>query len=103
MVSKSESLKLSIKALTISVPAVVGLLVIVLLIMFTFAIIGVNLLKGKAFICDQEEILGMSIKERDNLIQTKEDCLNYGGTWRRLHYNFDNIRNSSSNIANLQV
>jgi hypothetical protein len=52
VISKSETLKLSMNALIISIPAISQLLLIVLLIMFIFGIVGVNLLKGKSFYCE---------------------------------------------------
>ena len=70
IISKNENLKLSIKALFVSMPAIGSLMVIVLLIMFIFAIIAVNLLKGKSFFCDTEDIIGMSLLEIELAIKT---------------------------------
>jgi ABC-type multidrug transport system permease subunit len=42
--------------LIISIPAISQLLLIVLLIMFIFGIVGVNLLKGKSFYCETSEV-----------------------------------------------
>jgi hypothetical protein len=60
VISKNQSLRLSIQALIISVPAVVSLMVIVFLIMLIFAIVGVSLMKGMAFYCDWDSVIGMS-------------------------------------------
>lgn len=47
VISKNDGLKISIQALFVSIPSVANLLVIVILFMGIFAIIGVNLFKGK--------------------------------------------------------
>ena len=56
VISKNESLKLSLQALVVAVPAIANLMVIVLLVMFIFGIIAVNLLKGKSNYCDTSNI-----------------------------------------------
>jgi len=66
----------------------------VLLIVLIFAIIGINLFKGKSYFCDMENIIGLSNQEKEKLIETKTDCINYGGDWCKYHYNFDDISNS---------
>ena len=93
VISKNESLRTSIQALVVSVPAIASLMVIVFFIMFIFAIVGVNLLKGKSFYCDHHGV-ALHPNDIELLIKDIEDCINYGGYWRRKHYNFDNIRNS---------
>jgi hypothetical protein len=79
IISKNENLKLSINALVISIPAIGSLLVIVLLILFIFAIISVNLFKGKSFYCDTSNIVGMTMKQIEQTIITKTDCITQGG------------------------
>jgi hypothetical protein len=91
VISKNESLKLSIQALVVAVPAIANLMVIVLLVMFIFGIIGVNLLKGKSNYCDSSNMTGLTLNDIERLIVTKDDCLNYGGVWKIYHHNFDNI------------
>jgi len=61
------------------VPAIANLMVIVLLVMFIFGIIGVNLLKGKSNYCDTSQIAGLTPNDIELLIVTKNDCINYGG------------------------
>ena len=98
LISRNENLKLSIQALFVSVPAILSLLVIVLLVMFIFGILGVNLLKGKSFYCDNSSLVGLSDKQTEDLILSRIDCLNYGGSWRRVHHNFDSISDSMLNM-----
>jgi len=48
--------------------------------MFVFAIVGVNLLKGKSFYCNTENLHGIiSAEEIEEFINDREDCWNYGG------------------------
>ena len=75
-----------------------NLIVIFLMIMFIFGIVAVNLFKGKSFYCDYSNIIGLGQKEIEELIVSKDDCLNYGGSWRLRHYNFDNIGNAFMNM-----
>jgi hypothetical protein len=79
LLSKNENLKLSMQALVVSIPPIVNLLVIVLLVYFIFAIIGINLFKGKSYYCFTEEIRNLSPNDIEKLIVTDKDCLNYGG------------------------
>jgi hypothetical protein len=69
-------------------------MIIVLGVMFIFGIVGVNLLKGKSFYCNTSNMIGLTPKNIEDLVLTKNDCLNYGGTWMRFHHHFDNIRNA---------
>jgi hypothetical protein len=91
VISKNENLKLSIKALAVATPAIMSLLVIFMLVMFIFGIVAVNLFKGKSFYCDVSNIVGLGQQQIEELIHTKQDCLNYGGAWLLKHYHFDNI------------
>ena len=68
-----------------------SLLVIFMLVMFIFGIVAVNLFKGKSFYCDVSNIVGLDQQQIEDLIHTKQDCLNYGGAWLLKHYHFDNI------------
>jgi hypothetical protein len=98
VISKNENLKLSIHALLVATPAIGSLLVIFLLVMFIFGIIAVNMFKGKSFYCDYSDIVGLDQKEIESWISTKNECLNYGGTWELKHYHFDNIQNALMNM-----
>ena len=57
------------------------MMVIVFLIMLIFAIVGVSLMKGMAFECDWESVIGMSELQKEQMVKTDSDCMNYGGTW----------------------
>lgn len=70
------------------------MLVIVILFMFIFGIIGVNLFKGKYQYCNLQAVVGLSSEIQTGLINDKWDCINYGGEWSTYHTHFDNIQNS---------
>jgi hypothetical protein len=91
LLSKNENLKLSMQALVVSIPPIVNLLVIVLLVFFIFAIIGVNLFKGRSYYCFTDEISSLNPSEIEKLIVTDKDCINYGGEWKKYPNNFDDI------------
>ena len=91
IISKNQNLKLSIQALIVAIPAISSLLVIVLLVMFIFAIVAVNLFKGKSFYCETSTIEGLSPKQLEEQIITRLDCLRLGGRWNRYHHHFDHI------------
>ena len=93
VIARNENLQLSIQALQKTIPAVSALLVIVILFLVIFAIIGINLLKGRGFYCETESI-SLSRRDIEVLIRTREDCLNYGAAWVRDQSHFDNIRNA---------
>mmetsp|Transcript_11586 Transcript_11586/g.8068 ORF Transcript_11586/g.8068 Transcript_11586/m.8068 type:complete len:81 (-) Transcript_11586:1108-1350(-) len=54
VISRNDRLKISILAMTSSIPQIGNLLIIVLLFMFIFGIIGINLFKGTMFYCLQD-------------------------------------------------
>ena len=78
----------------VSLPAIGSLMIIVSLIMFIFAIIAVNLLKGKSFYCNTDNVIGMSLPEIEKVIKSKADCEQAGGFWDKHVLNFDNIGHS---------
>lgn len=60
-----------------------------------FAIVGINLFKGKFWYCTD----ALSIKEKsiDNFLE----CQNQGGAWIRRAHNFDNFSNSIFSIFSI--
>jgi hypothetical protein len=63
IISRNENLKLSIQALVVSIPAIASLMVIVVFVMFIFAIVSVNLFKGKSFYCNTDSITNLSVSQ----------------------------------------
>lgn len=97
VVSKNEGLKVSIMALFISLPAIINQLVIVILFFAIFAIVGVNLFKGSHEYCKTDG-LSLSQTQIHTLINTQQDCLNYGGLWATLYTNFNDFGAGLNNI-----
>ena len=77
VLKRNLGLKLQVISLMNSIPGIANLLVISMLILMIFGIQSVGLLKGKLYICD---INGIPEYASDT-IQTKWDCLDYGGEW----------------------
>jgi voltage-dependent calcium channel T type alpha-1I len=77
-----------------ALPAIANGMIVCLLIVFIYAIAGVNLFKGKFYRCLNHD--PDFFDSLDNNIITKEDCLEYGGHWINSQNNFDNIFNSAA-------
>jgi len=73
LISRNENLKLSIRAIFISLPAISSLLVIVLFIICIFGIVALNVLKQTSFYCDTSNI-PLSPPDQENLLKTLSDC-----------------------------
>jgi len=97
VIGKNENLKTSITALTVAIPAIFSLLIIVLLVFLVFAIMAVNIFKGRSYYCNMDHVQLTSM-EKENLIETKEDCMSYGGIWLRYDNHFDNTANAILNM-----
>ena len=93
VIGKNANLKNSIMALYVALPAIFSLLIIVLLVMLVFAIMAVNIFKGKSNYCNTD-FVDLNPNQMQYLINTKEDCLNYGGIWLRYDHHFDNCLNA---------
>jgi len=74
-------------------PQFLNVLLINTLFFGVFSIIGVSLFKGMYYNCYQKITL--------EVIETKWQCLNSGGTWERMAHNFDNFFNAFFSIFSL--
>jgi voltage-gated cation channel len=88
MISRNEGLKIAVKALFASIPAMANVLMIWLLFLLIFAILGVNFFKGQFYRWK------VAIDSLEDLIKTRRDCLNTGGLWVNADSNFDNVLNA---------
>ena len=61
---------------------------VVLFMIFMISILMTTLLSGKFHYCDLEHT-SLLHSQKLSLIETKWDCLNYGGMWRPSLLNFD--------------
>jgi hypothetical protein len=89
MISKNEGLKLSVLSLIYSLPGILNVTVVSSLFFLLFGIFFLNILKGKFYHCQFHDELAMLINM--DKIDTKYDCVNYGGLWRNKNIHFDNI------------
>ena len=63
------------------------------LFFFIFAIIGVNFMKGLMYYCETSAISNLT-GFNDSFLDTKWDCLNYGGDWMPHDGLFDDVKKS---------
>ena len=56
VLSRNEGLKISIQALVVSIPAMMRLMMIVMLFFVIFAVMGINLLKGRLYSCSLDGV-----------------------------------------------
>lgn len=91
MISRNEGLKIAVISLINAVPSIINALVIAMLFFLLFAIFGTTYFKGRFFYCLTDKINGVV---DITLIDTKWDCLCYGGEWINQIVNFDNVINS---------
>jgi voltage-dependent calcium channel L type alpha-1D len=87
MISRNEGLKVAVLSLINAIPGIRDVLVIAGLFFLLFAIFGVNYFKGSFFFCDETNISLL------DAIDTRQNCLDYGGDWIQKDSNFDNVAN----------
>lgn len=102
LISRNKSLKLAITSLINSVPDIVSLLVITNFFIVMMAILCTTLLAGKFYYCDTGH-LELDHEYTYKLIDTKFDCLNYGGEWLNPDLNFDNTVQSILTLMTIQT
>ncbi|KAM4624316.1 voltage-dependent T-type calcium channel subunit alpha-1G [Polymixia lowei] len=82
VISRAPGLKLVVETLMSSLKPIGNIVVICCAFFIIFGILGVQLFKGKFFICEGEDIRN---------ITNKSDCLQASYRWVRHKYNFDNL------------
>ena len=88
MISRNEGLRLVVNSLFSSVPAMTNVLLVCLILLLIFAIMGVNFFKGRFYSCQ-----GLTQSQLQN-VDTSNDCISKGGTWKNSFSNFDNVFNA---------
>lgn len=83
-----------------AIPNIVNVIMIAALFFLIFGIIGVNFFKGLYYYCDFTNIKSLGVFKSADL-NTKFDCLNYGGEWMPYDYSFDNIFASIEVVFNM--
>lgn len=79
LISKNESMKNLLSSLISSIGAIFNVIIILFVVWFMFAILGVSVFSGKMYTCSNPAL------------ETEVDCLNYGYDWVNAKSNFDNI------------
>uniref|UniRef100_I3KUE7 Voltage-dependent T-type calcium channel subunit alpha n=1 Tax=Oreochromis niloticus TaxID=8128 RepID=I3KUE7_ORENI len=82
VISRAPGLKLVVETLMSSLKPIGNIVVICCAFFIIFGILGVQLFKGKFFICQGEDVRN---------ITNKSDCLQANYKWVRHKYNFDNL------------
>lgn len=87
IVSKSQELQIVINCLLRSIKGIISVVLVCFIFFFIFGTFGTNYFKGSFFDCDMSQI----DSQFHGAIQTKWECLDYGGDWVNSIQNFDNI------------
>ncbi|CAK6974289.1 voltage-dependent T-type calcium channel subunit alpha-1G [Scomber scombrus] len=82
VISRAPGLKLVVETLMSSLKPIGNIVVICCAFFIIFGILGVQLFKGKFFVCQGEDVRN---------ITNKSDCLQLNYRWVRHKYNFDNL------------
>ncbi|XP_034564690.1 voltage-dependent T-type calcium channel subunit alpha-1G [Notolabrus celidotus] len=82
VISRAPGLKLVVETLMSSLKPIGNIVVICCAFFIIFGILGVQLFKGKFFVCQGEDVKN---------ITNKSDCLQNNHKWVRHKYNFDNL------------
>lgn len=90
MLKRNFGLRIQVVSLLNSIPGIANLLAITLLLLMLFGIQGVNLLAGRMFYCNMENI---PAHVHDKIL-SEWDCYDYGGEWLLYDTNFDNVGNA---------
>ena len=90
LITRVKGLRTVITTLFHALPEIFSLQLVVFFFTYFFAILMTTLFSGKLHKCELEHISGLSRLQKLDLVQTKWDCLNYGGEWLNSDHNFDN-------------
>uniref|UniRef100_UPI003AAD9E8E voltage-dependent T-type calcium channel subunit alpha-1G n=1 Tax=Centroberyx gerrardi TaxID=166262 RepID=UPI003AAD9E8E len=82
VISRAPGLKLVVETLMSSLKPIGNIVVICCAFFIIFGILGVQLFKGKFFVCQGEDVRN---------ITNKSDCVQANYKWLRHKYNFDNL------------
>ncbi|KAM4716306.1 voltage-dependent T-type calcium channel subunit alpha-1G isoform 3-T3 [Anableps anableps] len=82
VISRAPGLKLVVETLMSSLKPIGNIVVICCAFFIIFGILGVQLFKGKFFVCQGDDVRN---------ITNKSDCLHASYKWVRHKYNFDNL------------
>jgi hypothetical protein len=81
VISHNVAMKMIVAALFESVGSIFNVMIVVLVVWLMFAILAINLLKGKSMACSLDPYTN----------GTKDKCNNAGGSWERHDSNWDDV------------
>lgn len=102
LVAKNRGLKLAITSLFNSLPNIANLLLIVVFFIFLLAILCMTLFKGQFFYCAVAH-LALDYYQKNDLVITQQDCLNYGGEWVNPDFHFDSTASAMLTLLSIQT
>ncbi|RVE55654.1 hypothetical protein OJAV_G00234160 [Oryzias javanicus] len=82
VISRAPGLKLVVETLMSSLKPIGNIVVICCAFFIIFGILGVQLFKGKFFVCEGKDVRNVT---------NKSECFQSNNTWVRHKYNFDNL------------
>ena len=85
-ISKNEALKTLVSALFSSLSAILNVIIILFVVWFMFAVLGVSIFSGKMYTCQNE------------LYESEVECLEAGFSWVNAPSNFDNVLEAFSSL-----
>ena len=94
-------MQLALSALMKSMPLIIELQLLTMFFLFMLAISQTMMYSGKFYHCYTEHLPGFNGWRTRQLIDTKFDCLNYGGEWIRPDLNFDNLSDSFETLVSI--
>lgn len=100
IVTKNQSLQIAVTALMKSMPKIINLQLLTSFFIFMLAIFQTHIYSGKFNVC-QTKHLGLKSAQKTKLIDSKWDCLNYGGEWLTQDFNYDYISRSFVTLSSL--
>ena len=88
LIQKSKRMQKTVETLLFSVRPITNIIFVGSIIVFIYALLGVQLLQGALHYCSIDENLDQNLFLN---ITTKKECLEMNATWVNHHYNFDNF------------
>lgn len=102
IVAKNRGLKLAITSLFNSLPNIANLLLIVVFFIFLLSILCMTLFSGQFYTCSTDH-LDLTYYQQNDLINTMQDCLNYGGEWVNPDFHFDTTPDAMLTLLSIQT
>ena len=103
LITRVKGLRIVIASLFNALPKIMSLQLVVMFFMFNFSILMTTIFSGHLHSCNMDHLSTLSAIQQLELINTRHDCLNYGGEWQNELANFDNTFQSMLMIFLIQT